>query len=138
MGIKASDFDTVSALTPPGRSVYTKFFRVARTGTVAAVKAQLPANASVIGARVLGSVASNAGTSATVTVTVKDNAATLATGAYDVKTNGAATGFVQFTGLPNVEKIPQAGDLKIEAVYAETGTASATGGPWVIAVEYVA
>lgn len=128
----------VSPLQPTGKAPQYKVFQVSRTDTVSSVKAMLPAQASIISFVLYGSVASNAATTASVTITVTDNSGTVSTGAYDVKTSGAVTGFVQMSALPNIEPLPQNGDLKINVVYAETGTASTLGGPWKVAVEYVA
>lgn len=140
MGFKQSELvpSQISPLQPSGKAHQVKVFQVSRTDTVSSLKAMLPAQASVLNVIIYGSTASNAGTTASVTVTITNNSGTVSTGAYDVKTSGAVTGFVQMTNLPNIEPLPLVGDLKINAVYAETGTASSAGGPWKIAVEYVA
>lgn len=127
----------VTPITPSSKDARVIAFQVPRTQTVAAVEAWLPADASIVSiVRELG-VASDAGTDATVTITVTNNSGTVSTAADDVKTNGATTGFVQMTSLPNVQPVPLNGDLKITAVYAESGTASNTGGPWNYVVTYV-
>lgn len=128
----------VSPLQPSGKAHQIKVFQVSRTDTVSSVKAILPAQASITNIYGYGSVASNAATTATVTLTVADNSGTVSTATYDVKTNGATNQLLNATNLPNIEPLPLNGDLRISAVYAETGTASTTGGPWRIAVEYVA
>lgn len=142
MGFKQVEVVPIAAtgptpLIPAGKAHQIKVFQVSRTDTVASVKVRLPAQASVTNVILYRSVASDAATTATVTVTVADNSGTISTGAYDVKTNGAVTGIVNMTNLPNIENVPTNGDLAISAVYAETGTASTTGGPWKVAVEYV-
>jgi hypothetical protein len=59
----------------------------------------------------------------------------------DVKGSAVGTVYVNAKNLPLFE--PASGgsfpiaDRKIFAKYAETGTASTTGGPWNILVEYV-
>ena len=128
----------VSPLQPSGKAHQIKVFQVSRTDTVSSVKAMLPAQASITNIYGYGSVASNAATTATVTLTITDNSGTISTAVYDVKTSGATNVLLNATGLPNVEPLPLNGDLKVNAIYAETGTASTTGGPWKIAVEYVA
>lgn len=140
MGFKQSELvpTQISPLQPSGKAHQVKVFQVSRTDTVSSLKAMLPAQASVLNVIIYGSTASNAGTTASVTVTITNNSGTVSTGAYDVKTSGAVTGFVQMTNLPNIEPLPLVGDLKINAVYAETGTASSAGGPWKVVVEYVA
>lgn len=127
----------VTSITPASKDARVIAFQVPRTQTVAEVEAWLPADASIISiVRELGT-ASNAGTTGTVTLTVTNNSGTVSTATDDVKTNGATTGFVQMTALPNVQPVPLTGDLKITAVYAESGTASNTGGPWNYVVTYV-
>ena len=128
----------ISPLQPSGKAHQIKVFQVARTDTVAVVKAMLPAQASVTNVYLYRGTASDAGTTASVTIAVNDNSGTISTGSYDVKTNGAVTGIVNMTNLPNIEPLPLNGDLKILATYTETGTASTTGGPWKVAIEYVA
>ena len=140
MGFQRTDFvplGNISPITPPGKAELHKVFSVSRTDTVSSVKVQLPGQVSVLSIYLYGSVASNAATSATVTITIADNSGTISTGTVDVKANGAATAIVQMTNLPNEQPIPTNGDLKISAVYAESGTASSTGGPWKVRVAYV-
>lgn len=128
----------VSPLQPSGKAHQIKVFQVTRTDTANPLKAVLPAQASVTNVFLYGSVASDAGTAATVTITLSNNGGVISTGIYDVKADGTITGIVRMTDLPNIEALPLLGDLKINADYAETGTASTTGGPWKVAVEYVA
>lgn len=140
MGFQRTDFvplGNISPITPPGKAELHKVFTVSRTDTVSSVKAMLPAAASVVGVYLYGSVASNAATTAAVTLTIANNGGTVSTGAIDVKTNGAVTALAQMSNLPNEQPIPANGDLKISAVYAESGTASSTGGPWKVRVAYV-
>lgn len=139
MGIKQVELVPfqISPLQPAGKPPLYKVFQVSRTDTVSSLKAMLPAQASIVSVILYGSTASDAATTASVTVTVANNTGTISTGAYDVKANGAVTNFVQMSALPNIEPLPAAGDLRISAVYAETGTASTTGGPWKVAVEYL-
>ena len=128
----------ISPLQPSGKAHQIKVFQVSRTDTVSSLKAMLPAQASITNIYGYGSVASNAATTAAITITVTNNSGTVSTATYDVKTSGATNLLLNATNLPNIEPLPLLGDLKINAVYAETGTASTTGGPWKIAVEYVA
>jgi len=137
MGFKTLSPSQVTPITPVSKDVQVKAFTVSRTDTASAVKMILPADASILYILREGSVASNAATTATVTITVADNTSTLSTKADDVKTSGATTGFVGMTSLPNLEPLPLNGDLTISAVYAETGTASTTGGPWNYIVAFV-
>lgn len=142
MGILFSDVvPTASygptAQTQPGKPDTSKFFRASRTDTAAGiVKAVLTANASPWQVTFYGGVASDAGTTATLTITIADNTGTRSTGVVDVKTNGATTAIVQMSNFPLLNSVPATGDLKITAQYAETGTASTTGGPWTISATY--
>lgn len=140
MGFLATDvtpLQSPSPLIPSGKEHQVKIFSIARTNTVSAVKVVLPADSSIINVWAYGSTASDAATTASVTITAANNGGTISTGSYDVKTNGAVTGIVQMSNLPNLEPRPLNGDITISAVYAETGTASTTGGPWKFVVEYV-
>ena len=143
MGFKQVDIVPISSTgptptIPSGKQEYAKVFQVTRSDTAAGiVKAVLPAQVSMVSFLIYGSTASDAATTATVTITVSNNSGTVSSGTVDVKANGGTTALVQMSGLPNIEAIPSNGDLKIVATYAETGTASTTGGPWKIRVAYV-
>lgn len=142
MGIKQVELVPISStgptqLIPTMKEDYIKVFQATRSDTVAVVKAVTGAQTSILQVIMYGSVNSDAATTATVVVTVSDNSGVLSTGTVDVKANGATTALVQMTNLPNIEKLPPAGDLQIKAVYAETGTASTVGGPWKFRVDYV-
>lgn len=142
MGIKQVELVPISVTGPsttiPGaKNTVGKYFQVTRSDTASALKCVLPGSASIVQVTVYGSVASDAATTATVTLTVTNNSGTVSTGVVDVKANGATTALVQMSNLPNIEPIPAAGDLKISAVYAETGTASTTGGPWKFGIDWV-
>ena len=128
----------ISPLQPAGKAHQMKVFQMSRTDTVSALKMALPAQSSVTNVYLYRGGNSDAGTSATLTITISDNSGTVSAGTRDVKANGDQTAIIQMTGLPNVEPLPLNGDLRITAVYAETGTASTSGGPWKIGVEYVA
>ena len=128
----------ISVLQPAAKAHQIKAFQAARTDTENPLKVMLPAQSSVTDITVYGGTASNAGTTAVLTITISDNSGVISTGTYDVKTNGAVTGSVTMSGLPNLEPLPLNGDLKINVDYSETGTASTLGGPWKMSVEYVA
>jgi hypothetical protein len=139
MGLKTSDVlpSQVTATTPASKDVQAKAFQIARTDTVASVKAVLPADASIIDIEVFG-VASNAGTTATVNVG-STSAATEFINGQDVKTAGGkirpTTAFG--TAIPNLESLPLGADIQIYAKYAETGAASSAGGPYTVVVSFV-
>lgn len=142
MGIKAIDLAPIAsygptAVTPTGKDIQVKAFRVARTDTTAAVKAVLPGDASIIDIHIAG-VASDAATTAVVSVG-STSTSTEYINAQDVKTAG---GMIRptatfSTNLPNLENPPITTDLPIYAKYAETGVASTVGGPYTVVVYYV-
>lgn len=142
MGIKQVELVPINTngptpLVPGAKPTIAKYFQVTRSDTASTLKAVLPAQASVVQVTVYGSTASDAATTATVTLTIANNSGTISTGVVDVKANGATTAIVQMSNLPNIEPLPAAGDLRISAVYAETGGASTTGGPWKFGIDWV-
>lgn len=142
MGIKSVELIPIGTLgptpiTPASKNELGKFFQVSRTDTVATLKAQVPAQGSVVGVTIYGATNSDAATTATVTLTVSNNAGTVSTGVVDVKANGVTTALVQMSNLPNLEPLPLVGDLRVTATYAETGGASTTGGPWKFRLDWV-
>lgn len=143
MGLKTTDVAPnagygPTATTPQPKDLLVKAFQIARTDTTASVKAVLPADASVVDFDIYG-VASNAGTSATISIGTT-SAANELINAQDVKTAGGKirpTTSVT-TNLPNLENTPlSSGDLQLYAKYAESGTASSAGGPYTVIVYYV-
>lgn len=143
MGFRPSDITPISStgptvLIPVSKDVAVKAFSVSRTDTSSTLKCVLPADASILNIVMTGSSNSDAGTTATVTIVVSDNTGAISTGtAVNVKTAGATTAIVQMPSLPNLQPVPLTGDLRITATYAETGTASTTGGPYTFLVTYV-
>lgn len=141
MGIKQQEltpFASPSPITPPTKNSQAKYFQLARTDTTSTVKAMLPAQTSIVGLRFYANANSNAGTTATATITATYTDGTvIGTGTVNLLTGGNTTSQIQFTGIPNIEPLPLKGDINISAVYAETGTASTAGGPWVIGIEVV-
>jgi len=129
---------TTTLSTPKSKSSYTKYGSLARTNTTAKQLFKLPKGALISGIYVIGSAASNAATTATIGIGSTADANQFMTG-YDVKTaatgegynvsGGAAVGSAMVTGLT--------ADTTVYGIYAETGTASSSGGPWVVKVEYV-
>lgn len=122
--------NAVTATSNTGGCV-NKYFTISRSDIAAGVKMILPPSLIPIHAVVQSQgVVSNAATTATITLT--GNATTLAT--FDVKTNKAQIVAVDAQPLLALDKA----DAAISAVYAETGTASNAGGPWLVTVECLA
>lgn len=142
MGFKAIDITPIAsygptATTPCNKDVVVKVFAVARTDTVAAVKCVLPGDSTILDMNIFSPVASDAATTAVVSVGIP-GANTQFLNTVDVK---AAAGMIRPTAklanMMNLENIPVSTDIQINAVYAETGGASTTGGPFYVIVSYV-
>lgn len=142
MGLKQVDLVPINSTGPTtnipvSKDVQVKAFQVSRTDTTAALKAVLPADASIINVYMTGA-ASNAGTTATVSIGTTSTATEIIN-AQDVKTAGGmirpTTAYS--TNFPNVEGYPLGQDIQIWAKYAETGGASSAGGPYTVVIEYV-
>ena len=138
----------VSPIYPTRKDYHLVPFQVVRTNTTATKVAVLPADATILGIRFYIQTPSNAGTTATVTLTgqgVGPTGATFAFGSQSVLAAAGNTGLMNatvntVTGLFNLERPPAvqtSGDIIIYATYAETGTASTTGGPFYFVIEYV-
>jgi hypothetical protein len=135
------------ALNPTRKDYHLVPFQVARTNTTAFKVAVVPADATIIGFRWFVQTASNAGTTAAVTLTgqgVGPTGQAMNFGSQSVLTAGSglvdATVGTAGTGVMNLERPPAVytqGDMIIYATYAETGTASTTGGPFIFLIEYV-
>ena len=125
----------VTSTTPPAIELLAKVVQVARTDTTAFDAFILPKGSVVAGAYVLGATASDAATTAIIDVGTNPGTSDQIVDSFSVKTNGlgyfavgAASGAYMSTQLT--------ADTLFKARYAETGTASTTGGPWLVKVEY--
>ena len=138
----------VSPDYPTRKDYHLVPFQVVRTNTTATKVAVLPADATILGFRFYIQTPSNAGTTAIVTLTgqgVGPTGATFAFGSQSVLAAAGNTGLMNatvntVTGIFNLERPPAvqtSGDIIIYATYAETGTASTTGGPFYFVIEYV-
>lgn len=142
MGVKQVELVPLqgpTATIPAAKDGSLKFFQLARTETSSVLKAILPGQATIIGFLIFGA-ASNAGTTATISIGSTLANANEYVNAQDVKTSGGLVipTTALSTNLPNVEAVPLTGtDLTIYAKYAESGVASSSGGPWKIAVWYI-
>lgn len=126
-----------NTLTPKARSLLTKMGTIARTDTTATVLFGLPKDALIAGIYVIGDAASDAGTSATIGIG-SSTSANEYMASYDVKTAATGEGYNPAggaaVGTAMVNKL--SADVSVYGKYAETGTASTAGGPWVVKVEY--
>lgn len=148
MGIKLDDIIPNNpafpdALNSVRKGIQTVAFGVTRSMTSATKVAVLAADSTMMRAKFYFSTASNAGTTATVTLTatylVNGSLTTVTLGTVDVK--GTTTSLeIQSPYFGNLELVPAAtrvGDIVIKATYAETGTASTAGGPWVFTMDFI-
>jgi hypothetical protein len=103
---------------------------IARTDTVAKVLFTLPRDAVILALHVFGAAVSNAGTTATISVGKQGGNGHEYLNAFDVK---GSTGAGQQT--PSAAAglgVAATSDTVVTGIYAETGTASTTGGPWTV------
>ena len=122
---------------PKPRGSQFKVIKVVRTDTTAFVGAWLPKDSMIVGAYVIGAAASDAATSASISCG-STSTATEYVATYDVKTAATGEGYSAVggaaVGTAFLSKLTA--DTPVYAKYAEAGTASTTGGPWYIKLEY--
>jgi len=110
---------------------------IARTNTTGTLLFGLPKDAVIVGIYVIGGVASDAATTATIGTGSTATANEHMTG-YDVKTAATGEGYnpsgAAAVGTALGTKLTA--DTAVYGIYAETGTASNTGGPWIVKYEY--
>lgn len=127
----------VSLSYPKIRDGLTKVIKIVRTDTTAFVAAWLPKDGVITGMYVVGQAASDAATSASISVG-STSTANEYLAAYDVKTAATGEGYnpagAAAVGSAFMEKLTA--DTPVYAKYAEAGTASTTGGPWYVKIEY--
>jgi len=128
----------VSTITPKAYESYAKYAVVTRTDTTAFKAFILPKTAIIVGMYVLGQAVSNAGTTATVNAG-STTAATEFLSAYNVLAAATGQGYNPVSSAMPASIIGKqlTVDTPFYAKYAETGTASSSGGPWIIKVEYI-
>ena len=127
--------ERVGISSPPAAHIITKTVKVTRSDTTAFDAFWLPKGAVVSGAYVMGQTASDAATTAIVSLGSNPGTTDEVISAFSVKTNGAGYYAVTTTeGTKIGEQVTT--DTLIKAKYTETGTASTTGGPWLCKVEY--
>lgn len=123
-----------------GESVLTltKRATVARTDTTAKNLFTIPKGAIPTALRVYSTTASNAASTATLSIGKTGTAAHYLS-AFDIKTTGTGSGLQDLDkAVPlNLFVVGSAtASLQIIGTYAETGTASTTGGPWTVEMDY--
>lgn len=121
---------------PKPRESYSKFVKLARTDTTAFQAAWLPKDSILVGAYVIGTAVSNAGTSATISLGTTTSANEIISG-FDVKTSGVGYVPVGTTGVGSFFGSKLTADTPVYAKYTESGTASSSGGTWLVKLEYI-
>lgn len=126
-----------NALTPPARELLAKLGSIARTDTTAKTLFGLPKSARIVGIYVIGSAVSDAATTATIGIGSTASANEYMA-SYDVKTAATGEGYspAGAAAVGSALATPVTSDINVYGIYAESGTASTTGGPWVVKVEY--
>jgi hypothetical protein len=107
---------------------------VARTDTSAKTLGALPAGAIITDVTVYSATASNAGTTATLSLGKSGGTGTEYLNGLDVK---GATGSGKQGPVAAVLGAIGSSPVTLTGIYAETGAASTAGGPWLVAVEFV-
>jgi hypothetical protein len=118
-----------------GYGQFAGVFSVTRAMTTATNAFTLPQDAQVIGLSIIGATGSNAGTTAVL------NVGKVGGNGHDylnAQSILGAAGVGQI--VPSAATLPVAAltvDTQVTVTYAETGTASTSGGPWLCVIEYV-
>jgi hypothetical protein len=116
-----------SALTLPGKLPMVKVFQVTRTMTAGTDRAfVIPKNAIIMG-YVLSGIASNAGTTATLSIGTTSGTPVEHVNAVNVLAAGSGNGVTLLNGVANALVGKAASDTIVYVKYAETGGASSTG-----------
>lgn len=119
-----------------GRQVTSFVGSVARTDTSAKNLFTLPAGCIPTNILLAATAPSNAGTTATLSVGISGGSGTAFLNAVDVKTAGTGGGSQKPTGSASTQfGVPLAAATIVTGIYAETGTASSSGGPWIVIIE---
>lgn len=119
---------------PPSRDVSIKVASIARTDTAAKNLFMLPKGAVPLYFLVFSGTASDAATTATISVG-KTGTGTFFLNTVDVKT---AAGLIVPPTAKNTNLVTGlTADTQVTGIYAETGTASTTGGPFIVMLVYM-
>lgn len=121
---------------PKPRSCQEKVIPITRTDTTAAVMAWLPKNAVISGMYVIGAVASDATTSASVSIGSTSSANEFLA-AFDVKTAATGEGYspAGAAAVGSAMMTPLTVDTPVYGKYTFSG-ANTAGGPWYVKLEY--
>jgi hypothetical protein len=126
---------SVTLSYPKPRSTQEKLVSVARTDTTAAVVAWLPKNAVISGLYVIGAVASDATTSASVSIGTTSSANEIINAYSVLSTAGEGYHPAGGAAVGSIMQSPLTVDTPVYSKYASSG-AQTTGGPWTVKIEY--
>ena len=119
---------------PPSRDISIKVASIARTDTATKNLFMLPKGAVPLYMLIFTATASNAATTATVSVGVTGTG-TFFLNTVDVKT---AAGLIVPPSAKNTNFVAGlTADTQVTGIYAETGAASSTGGPFYVMCVYM-
>lgn len=124
----------ITTVTAPSVDILSKNVVVARTDTTAFNAFALPKDAFIYGVFVMGQTASDADTSATISVGT--NPATTNEILNNIDVKGIGKGFFAAnTSAGSAVGTKLTADTLYKAIYVPTG-AETTGGPWLVRVDY--
>ena len=130
--VESASNATIFEADANSKSFGTKVATVARTNTTAKNLFTLPANAIPISVSIYSGTASDAATTATVSVG-KTGTNTYFVNAQDVK---GVSGQIPCAAAANLGASVGTSSIQVVGIYAETGTASTTGGPFTVIMSY--
>ena len=120
---------------PKPRSCQEKLFNVTTSDTTAEVAAWLPKNAVIEGLYIIGAVASDATTSASVSIGTTSSANEIIATYSVLSTAGEGYHPAGAAAVGTIMQTPLTVDTPVYKKYASSG-AQTTGGPWTVKIEY--
>lgn len=111
-----------------GHNVVAYASNLGRTQTSASSLFVLPPRSTILGFLVAGTTASNAGTSAIISIGSDGGSGSEFVIGYDVKTLGSRVAYASTGAGYWADNNP----INVTGTYSESGTASTAGGPWTI------
>lgn len=133
MSFVGPEGDTVMSMHPGNNSKSSIVGQIRRTDTTAKVLGYIPAGAIPISLMWVGVANSDAATTATMSVGYTTGTEFL--NGVNVKAS-STTQTSPAAGAALGAVLSATADTAITGVYAETGTASTTGGPWTVVIDY--
>ena len=124
---------TIGDTSQPAGAVSRHFTgTITRSTTSNAHLFSIPPGSTLLSVRILGTVDSNAGTEARISIGCNTNERVFVS-EFNVKTNGNEQAYPSSTLL--LGKLTDPNPINVIGRYDETGSASTAGGPWVVDFE---